>query len=230
MLYGFLLGVLLVSGGVLVAISILQDLQVDPPDPPAVMLVGESEVNVTLQEMLQGDVITRLGAYQNRLGNIGGNGTYQGVRVSDLVDLVGGMAESDNVTVIALDGYNQTFPYSKVYPNQSYYDLQGDMVIAFGFEGDLVPSYSEGFRLMFLPEDGLYSNADANATTDPDPPGAGPQCVTNVIRVEVGRAISSMQSHERDNSQSMLSEQAFSWFACRTAPYENHMSIRSRIE
>ena len=38
---------------------------------------------------------------------------------------------------------------------------------------------------MFLPEDGYYDNADANATTDPDPYAAGPQCVSDVVEIRI---------------------------------------------
>jgi hypothetical protein len=183
-LYGFLLAILLLAGASIAAIYIIQNAY-NQDSGPSVLIVGESADSVTLNEMLGMSVITRDGAYQNRLGNIGGNGTYQGVRVSDLVDLVGGMEGEDTIKVIASDGYNQSFAYSKVYPNASFLEIQGDMVLAFSYEGQTVPAYAEGFRLMFLPEDGLYSNADANATTEPDPPGAGPQCISNVVRIEV---------------------------------------------
>lgn len=185
-LYAFLLIVIILSAASFLAIIALQN-QESPDSGPAVLIVGNTEENVTLSDMLRMTIITREGAYQNQLGNFGGNGTYQGVRVSDLVDIVGGMDMPDTLTVIGEDGYNQTFAYSKVYPNETFYAIQGDMVLAFGYEDQRVPDYDDGYRIMFLPEDGVYSNADANATTDPNPPGAGPQCVSNVVRIEVNR-------------------------------------------
>jgi len=59
------------------------------------------------------------------------------------------------------------------------------MVLAYEFNGSIVPDYEDGYKLMFLPEDGYYDNADANATTDPDPYAAGPQCVSNVVEIRV---------------------------------------------
>jgi hypothetical protein len=59
------------------------------------------------------------------------------------------------------------------------------MILAYEYNGTTVPDYEDGFRLMFLPEDGYYSNADANATSDPDPYAAGPQCVSNVVAIRV---------------------------------------------
>lgn len=181
-LYSFLLGVLLLTGISIAAIVVLQN-QSQLDEGPEVRLQGTTTLNVTLSDMQQMDYITRNGSYQNSWGNVRGEGVYTGVRVSDLMDLVGGMNPDDNITVIGIDGYNQTFPYAKVYPNQTYYDIQGDMVIAFSFEGETVPDYLDGFRLMFLPEDGYYSNEDANATSAIGFSYAGPECVTNVVRI-----------------------------------------------
>jgi hypothetical protein len=154
---------------------------------PEVLLTGptQTSVNVSLSEMTEMSIITRNGSYQNSFGNVRGFGEYSGVLISDLVELVGGMEENDTVKVIASDGYSQMFEYSKVYPNASIWEIQGDMVLAYGFNDTLVPEYEEGFRLMFLPEDGYYSNIDANETTDPDPYAAGPQCVSEVTHIVV---------------------------------------------
>ncbi len=156
---------------------------------PGVLLTGpdETSVNVSLTEMTEMSTITRIGSYQNSFGNVRGAGTYTGVMISDLVELVGGMLEDDSVMVTAGDGYSQTFEYSKVYPNASIWDIQGDMILAYEFNETTVPELEKGFQLMFLPEDGYYSNADANATTDPDPYAAGPQLVSNVTEISVLR-------------------------------------------
>ncbi len=159
-------------------------------DPvPGVKLTGAdgTTVNVTLTEMTEMSTIIRNGSYQNSYGNVRGVGEYIGVLISDLVELVGGMLEDDKVTIVASDGYNQTFDYNKVYPNASFYSIQGDMVLAYGLNDTVVPDYENGYKLMFLPEDGYYDNADANATTDPNPYAAGPQCVSNVMEIIVLR-------------------------------------------
>jgi len=72
-----------------------------------------------------------------------------------------------------------------VYPNSTIWNIQGDMILAYEYEGLTIPEYEEGIRLAFLPEDGYYSNADANATTEPNPVAAGPQWVSNVVRIEI---------------------------------------------
>lgn len=152
-----------------------------------VTVVGANEtaINVTMTEMFSMITVSKNSSYQNTYGNVRGEGIYTGVKVSDLIDLVGGMEEKDTIRVIAGDDYTQIFEYAKVYPNQTYLDIQGDMVLAYEYNGTKVPEYEDGFRLTFLPDDGYYSNADANATTDPDPAAAGPQWVSNVTRIEV---------------------------------------------
>jgi hypothetical protein len=186
-LYGILAVVIIVAGASLAVLIVLQT-PVETDTRPFVEVIGVgTQFNITLSEMQAETVISRNGSYQNSFGNVRGAGEYQGVLVSDLVDAVGGMDVNDTITVIASDGYNQTFEYSKVYPNQTIWDVQGDMVIAYRFNGSLVPEYEDGFRLMFLPEDGYYSNADANTTTDPNPYAAGPQCVSNVVRIIVNQ-------------------------------------------
>ncbi|MHA1944201.1 MAG: hypothetical protein ACW96M_07385 [Candidatus Thorarchaeota archaeon] len=186
-LYGILLAAILIAGGV---IAIIVTMPQDTPDSP---LLPESTIigsdgtieNVTLTEMTEMSTITRNGSYQNSYGNVRGVGTYTGVLISDLVELVGGMLEDDSVRITASDGYSQTFDYSKVYPDAAVWDVQGDMVLAYGYNDTIVPDYERGHQLIFLPEDGYYSNSDANATTDPNPRAAGPQCISNVAEIKV---------------------------------------------
>ncbi|MEM5812326.1 MAG: hypothetical protein QW286_01280, partial [Candidatus Aenigmatarchaeota archaeon] len=138
-------------------------------------------------EMLSMPAIERNGSFQNSYGNIRGQGDYKGVRVADLIELVGGMTEEQIVTVRAIDGYCQNFTYSNVYPNESQYQYQGDMVLAYQYNGTLIPDYQDGPRLMFLPEDGYFSNDDANRTIDPQffTGAAGPKLVSRVAKIIV---------------------------------------------
>ena len=185
-LFAILVIVGLVAAGAFAALILLQP-PADIDDGPSVVVVGRTgnSTNVTLTDLLEMDEVSRNSSYQNSYGNVRGEGNYKGILISDLVELVGGMQEIDRVTIIASDGYNQTFEYSKVYPNASIWDIQGDMVLAYEFDGQVVPEFEDGYRLMFLPEDGFYDNADANATTDPNPYAAGPQCVSNVVEIRV---------------------------------------------
>ncbi len=189
---------IIIAGAAITAIVLMQqdgntntntntDLITVPEDDLFVTVSGMngSSINVSLTEMISMDVIFGNSSYQNTYGNIRGEGNYSGVRISDLMDLVGGMTDNYLLRVEAFDGYSQTFDYSKVYPNSTIYEYQGDMVLAYAFNGLVVPYYEDGFRLAFIPEDGYYSNADANASTDPDPAAAGPQWVSNVVHLSL---------------------------------------------
>ena len=189
-LYAVLAIVLLIAGGVGLYLIMTQNTP-NPTVTQEVTVTGAdgTSVNVTLSEMTEMSTITRSGSYQNSYGNVRGVGVYTGVLISDLIELVGGMLEYDSVRITASDGYSQTFDYNKVYPNVTEWDIQGDMTLAYGYNDTIVPDYERGYQLIFLPEDGYYSNADANATTDPNPSAAGPQCVGNVMEIKVLRGL-----------------------------------------
>lgn len=179
---------IVIAGGAMVAIVLMQPAGESNSESDCfVEVVGTdgTSLNVTLSVMMEMDVVTGNSSYQNTYGNIRGEGNYTGVKISDLLELVGGMTEDYLVRIEAGDGYSQSFAYSKVYPNSTIYAYQGDMILAYGFDGQIVPEYVDGFRLAFIPEDGYYSNADANASTDPNPSAAGPQWVSNVTRISL---------------------------------------------
>ncbi|MHA1575759.1 MAG: hypothetical protein ACTSU3_00220 [Candidatus Thorarchaeota archaeon] len=177
---------LLLSGAAMVALFFLQPTD-DRLSDYYVEVVGSNGVsqNVTLAEMMMMDNVSGNSSYQNTYGNVRGVGVYKGVKVSNLVDLVGGMDEGYVVRIVAEDDYSLTFERSKAYPNITIWNLQGDMILAYEYDGLTMPEYEDGFRLAFIPEDGYYSSADANATTEPNPSAAGPQWVSNVVRIEV---------------------------------------------
>lgn len=133
-------------------------------------------VELSVADLSAMDVIERSSAFENQYGNIRGQGVYRGVRVADLVELVGGMRPDDQLEVHSNDGYHQTFAYANVYtPSEEFQGRQGDMAIAFGFgetagKVTLVPEWPDGPRVVFFPEDELYSNDDCRATS---PPGMG---------------------------------------------------------
>ena len=183
-LLAVLLVAVLVAGGALAALVMFQPSNTPSDSFVEVLGTGTSQ-NVTLSEMLLMESVTGNSSYQNSYGNVRGAGIYTGVNISDLVDLVGGMADDDVLRVSAADGYSQTFERAKVYPNTTTFEIQGYMILAYEFNGSTIPDYEEGFRLAFIPEDGYYTNADANDTTDPNPSGAGPQWVSNVAKIEV---------------------------------------------
>lgn len=94
-------------------------------------------------------------AGQNMILYYGHNGTY----VSDLTDLVGGMAAGDEIFVKASDGMTRYFNYTNVYAPASG---QGDLVLAWwDSTSGAVPGYSEGIRSFFYTPPESYGVADS---------------------------------------------------------------------
>ncbi len=134
--------------------------------------------------------IERFGQFENQYGNLHGYGVYRGVLVSDLLDLVGGINSNQGLVVKAVDEYQQSYGYANVYPNSSWYQLQGDFILAFQYNTSLPPNWTDGPRLAFLPADETYSNDDCTATSYPGQgcelyPSAGARWVRNVILLQL---------------------------------------------
>lgn len=184
-LIAVLVGVIVLAGASIGAIMFLQQ----PSTGPSIDVIkkDDTQQTITFSQMQSMELVEAYGAYENSYGNPRGNGTYKGIKVSDLVDLTGGMESTDLIVVNASDGYSVTFPYSKVYPSLSTKDLQGDMILAYSYNETITPEWDLGFRIIFLPEDEYYSNADAESTTPEDyyPGAAGPQCVSNVVTIQI---------------------------------------------
>ena len=126
---------------------------------------SDADVTLSLADLNNMDWVEGWSSFQNQFDNWRGYGFYRGVSVSDLVELVGGMAVSDTVRVTSFDGYSQDFSFDNVYPNTSWYDIQGDMILAYRLNGTDVLDWADGMRLVMLPTDEAYSNVDCLATS-----------------------------------------------------------------
>lgn len=151
---------------------------------------SDEDVTLSLADLISMDMTEGWSSFQNQFDNWRGYGFYRGVRVSNLVSLVGGMGLSDIVRVTSFDGYSQDFSYDNVYPNVSWYDTQGDMILAYGLNGTDVLDWTDGMRLVMLPADEAYSNDDCLATSAPGMgcqiyPSAGARWVRFVSFIEV---------------------------------------------
>jgi hypothetical protein len=128
-------------------------------------------------------------AYQNNGGFWPMNGTYQGVLLSAIIELITTIDTDDVVNVTAEDGYAQSFAHYNLYPNSTIYASQGDLILAYIFNGTAVTSWTDGPMIAFLPEDGAYSNVDASLTTEPAwfRGSAGARWVRTVAIIEIIR-------------------------------------------
>jgi len=104
-------------------------------------------------------------AFENKFGNLGGQGVYVGVRMAALVDMVGGMRPGQILVVTSSDGYAQEYAYENVYPSAKWLAIQGEMLLAYEKDGATHPAWGEGPRIVFAPADGVYHNSDCAATS-----------------------------------------------------------------
>ncbi|MDF1537994.1 MAG: hypothetical protein P1Q69_03735 [Candidatus Thorarchaeota archaeon] len=185
-LYAILAIVIIVAAGSVAAIVFLQTQGIGEP---VIDIEGSegSTHTLTMNELLSFTSVEAFGSYENSYNNTRGAGTYIGARISDILSLVGGMATDEIITVNATDGYSQMFTYSNVHPNTTEYAIQGDMVLAYSFNGTSIPEFEDGPRIMFLPEDGHFSNADAATVIDSEfsAGAAGPKLVSNVAEIVI---------------------------------------------
>ena len=150
----------------------------------------EMDVTLSIEDLACLSIIEGFSSFQNQYENWRGQGTYCGIKISELVELVGGIGENDILRVTANDGFTQDFCYSNVNPNTSWYTIQGDMILAYQHNNSIVPEWSNGMRIIMIPPDGAYSNDDCLATSALDMGchiylSAGARCVRYVSRIEV---------------------------------------------
>ncbi len=74
-------------------------------------------------------------------------GANKGTDLKDLCELVGGMSPGDTVDVKAVDNFKKTFDYPNVY---TPHPEQGKMVLCWWYNGQYVPAWGDGIRLVFF--------------------------------------------------------------------------------
>jgi len=174
-----------ISQSDLIIEPVLLDTPSLPRDVVAVKGVIE-DVTLSLDDLLQMNIVTGYSSFQNQFDNWRGPGTYSGIAISELVELVGGMTVNDTLVVRSFDGYAQNFSYSNVYPNSTWAEIQGPMVLAYTYNDTSVLDWADGMRLVMIPPDGEYSNIDAIETSEyGDVISAGSRWVRFVSLIEV---------------------------------------------
>ncbi len=126
----------------------------------------EEDTTLSLQDLLELSSIEGYSSFENQYHNWGGQGDYTGVPISTLVGLIGGMSINDTLVVRSFDGYAQNFSYSNIYPNTSWSEIQGTMILAYEYNGTRILDWADGMRIVMLAPDGAYSNEDAIQTTE----------------------------------------------------------------
>ncbi|MHA1906787.1 MAG: metallophosphoesterase family protein [Candidatus Thorarchaeota archaeon] len=155
-----------------------------------VLRADEEDITLSLDDLTSLQLTSGYSSFVNQHGNLRGMGNYVGILVSDLVELVGGLSESQNLRISSSDGFEQMFSYSNVYPNATWYQHQGDMILAFQYNGTSVLDWADGMRLVMMPADGVYSGEDCSLTSAPGQgwnvyPSAGARWIRYVSMIEV---------------------------------------------
>ena len=151
---------------------------------------GETELEVTMDDLKDMEYLEEISSYQNRFGNWKGLGTYRGVELCTLADLVGGMNPGDIMTLTASDGYSQNLSYYQVYAEGECLEIQGPMVLAYQLNDTECPEWEDGPMVAALAPDQAFSNIDFNSTCAKDSEflgssSAGSLWVRNVQRIEI---------------------------------------------
>lgn len=147
----------------------------DPVDEPSqipslsITVIGSDGNDVTVNEetIAEMDELSMDGGLLTSAGTIKGPYKYTGVRLFDVLDLVGGVSEENSLRVTAADGYAMVFTWEELNGDFTTYSVNtGDEVEA---TKDLIPivSYMEDddplpdghgpIRLVILGEEGLIS-------------------------------------------------------------------------
>ena len=82
--------------------------------------------------------------------------TYKGVSILALMEVVGGLASSDTLSVVAVDGWYKTLPAAVVAGDTA----AGVPILAIALDGGSDDAWEDGPMLIFLPEDERFSNED----------------------------------------------------------------------
>ncbi len=149
---------------------IIEPVLLDSPSLQRNMIAVKSDdesVTLGLDDLLLLSELEGFSSFQNQFSNWRGHGTYRGVKIADIIELVGGMDENDILRIGSNDGYEWNFSYFNVYPNSSWYEIQGDMILAYSLNSTPVPDWLDGMRLVMLAPDGGYSNEDYQLTSAP---------------------------------------------------------------
>jgi hypothetical protein len=103
-------------------------------------------------------------------GSIKNIGTYTGVPILDLCDLVGGVTSGDSVTVTASDGYTSTYTYAQLNGQDiATYDAEGNpieatepltMIVAYHLDGEVLPEDAGLLRIAVVGPEGVITSGN----------------------------------------------------------------------
>ncbi len=128
---------------------------------------GEKEF-ITYERLLQimkQEGVSGTSSFQNQFDNQRGEAYYSGVKISTIIEKVGGMDEDDILVIESIDGHTQEFGYLNVYPDDYFLSEQGEFILALTYDNQTIDEWSDGPRAVFMPEDGYYTNKNCENTS-----------------------------------------------------------------
>ncbi|MGI9952713.1 S-layer homology domain-containing protein [Moorellaceae bacterium AZ2] len=150
-----------VSGGKRIGNIVKITLGVEPaPVQKSLTLIGQKTQTFTLDQIKALPSYTARGAFKKSSGAIVGPYEYTGVKITDLADLVGGIASS-GIKVTSLDGYSMSYTYDQINGKLTTYNPKtGDeepatgpivMIVAYEENGSPIPLEEGGpLRIAFV--------------------------------------------------------------------------------
>jgi hypothetical protein len=156
-----------------------------------VLSANQVEKSFSLEELQKITSVERKVSYQNKFGNYNDESTYKAVLIKDILSTSGfDLKPGDTLKISASDGYTQEFNYYNVYPPDHWFKYQGVFGIAYEFNGQAVPDWTEGPMSVMLPDDNKYSQDDCNATSAPGQgyfknPSGGARFIRNSAKIEI---------------------------------------------
>lgn len=139
----------------------------------SLLLVGSDGQTKTLNEtdIAALESYTGSGGIRSHGNQISGVGTYTGVPVLTLVNLVGGIKSGETVTATATDNYTFTYDYNAVVNGQGFttYDTSGSqkdaeqplkLVLTYYYQGTVLSSEQGPLRMGILGSEGLVTQGN----------------------------------------------------------------------
>jgi hypothetical protein len=179
------------------------------PDMPTISLTvigssGEQQV-LNEQDIAALESYTAHGGVKTSGGQLSHVGTYTGVPILPLLDLVGGIQSDQTLTVTSSDGYSMTYTYNQVNGHTlAMYDSTGSeatptqqikMVAAYFRDNTVLPSDEGPLRIVFLGKDGLL--------------GQGNMCAKMVSQLKVSASIQDWTVNVNATTNLVMNRQSF---------------------
>lgn len=132
-----------------------------------------TQVNLFSNDLLELAAYTANGGTRSSTGTLANYGTYTGVPILTLCNLVGGITSSNSVRITGSDGFASTLTYAQVNAQGiATYNSAGvqvtptqpiTMIIAYYVNGTSIPVDPGPLRVMFVGSEGLYTTGSLNA-------------------------------------------------------------------